>query len=52
MIHFIFNPHAGHQKSAQKSKILPLLREVPNSLVWITTQPLEATQMAQKAIAK
>jgi len=52
MIHFIFNPHAGQQKSAQKSKILQLLRDVPNSLVWITTQPLEATQMAQKAIAQ
>ena len=52
MIHLIFNPHAGHQKSTQKSKILPLLREVPNSMVWITTRPLEATQMAQKAIAQ
>ena len=50
MLHFIYNPNAGNNNAARKANILKKLYAVPNSKVWETTKPLEATYFTKKAI--
>jgi YegS/Rv2252/BmrU family lipid kinase len=50
MLHFIYNPNAGINIAARKANILKKLYAVPNSKVWETTKPLEATYFTKKAI--
>jgi diacylglycerol kinase family enzyme len=50
MLHFIYNPNAGNNNEARKANILKKLYAVPNSKVWETTKPLEATNFTKKAI--
>ena len=50
MLHFIYNPNAGNNNAARKANILKKLYAVPNSKVWVTTKPLEASYFTKKAI--
>jgi len=50
MLHFIYNPNAGNNNTARKANILKKLYAVPNSKVWETTKPLEASYFTKKAI--
>ena len=50
MLHFIYNPNAGNNNATRKANILKKLYAVPNSKVWVTTKPLEASYFTKKAI--
>ena len=50
MIHFIYNPNAGNNSKGRKSHILNRLRSVPDSKLWETTKPSEASFFTKKAI--
>jgi YegS/Rv2252/BmrU family lipid kinase len=50
MIYFIYNPNAGSKSPKQRGKIITLLNSVPNSMLLVTSKPLEAIALAQTAI--
>lgn len=50
MLHFIYNPNAGQNNAERKAFILKKLNTVPNSKIWETTNALEASSFAKKAI--
>jgi YegS/Rv2252/BmrU family lipid kinase len=50
MIYFIYNPNAGSKSPKQRGKIITLLNSVHNSMLLVTSKPLEAIALAQTAI--
>jgi diacylglycerol kinase (ATP) len=50
MFHFIINPNAGSKNKAKYTKLIHLIKSNSAHTIWETTEPLEATQFAQKAI--
>ena len=50
MIYFIYNPNAGSKSLKEKCRIINLLGAVPNSMLLVTTKPLEAITLTKTAI--
>lgn len=50
MLHFIYNPNAGHKQPARKANMLKKLYAIPDSKIWETTKVLEASYFTKKAI--
>jgi YegS/Rv2252/BmrU family lipid kinase len=50
MIYFIYNPNAGSKSSKERGKIITLLSGVPDSMLLVTTKPLEAISLTNAAI--
>ncbi len=51
MIYFIINPNAGTNKQSNYHAFVQLIKANPGHFVLETTQPLEAIELTQKAIA-
>lgn len=50
MIYFIYNPNAGSKSLNERSRIIQLLGAVPNSMLLVTSKPLEAITYTKTAI--